>query len=352
MSDKDQYESGRQAQTGDSAGGSGVEPPVSRFEILPYTETAGPADLYSFREAMAPPPEVPAPKGVAGLSSSAIKTLLLLVLAMGGVLLIFAFSSVFRAKPPAQYVDLGSQRFDYAGLSGRLIARWDKNASYELSLDPEDQSQGAGFAAVALDPQLQLSITLHLKDAAGLVACQKQILFPAPASIASGTKPDQALAPQRSATGDTVQRMVGQDGQVTEIDLAGPLPCTAKAYKTVRSWDFATDFPSLAEQRDWIRRTGVRSVKEQKGYRPLASQTERLPMPTEGDDEIVGDNPTRNTVETSSGMVFYLGSSGMRNRTAEWQVFPLAIHYSCGKNGACVLTSAGSRVSLQARLLK
>ena len=349
MSDTDQFESNRRERTG-GMGSAGEEPPVSKFEVIPYTEQASPADLYSFREA--PPPAAPAPKGVAGLSGPATKAFLLLALAGGGALILFAFSSLFRGKPPAQYVDLGSQRFDSAGLSGRLIARWEKSASYELSLDPEGQSQGAGFAAVAMDPPRQLSIMLHLKDAAGLVACQKQILFPMPEANAGRTNAGDALAPPRSESGDTLQNMAGQDGQITEIDLTGPLPCTAKAYKTVKSWDFTTDFPSLAEQRDWLRREEERGLGGRKGHRTLTAQVARLPVATEGDDEIVGDNPSRSTVETSGGLVFYLGSSGMRDRAAEWQVFPVAIHYNCDKNGLCILTRAGSHLSLPARLLK
>ncbi len=82
------------------------------------------------------------------------------------------------------------------------------------------------------------------------------------------------------------------------------------------------------------------------------SQIERLPVPIEGDDVIVADNPSRGTVETSGGRVFFLGVAGMRNRSAEWQVFPASIHFRCDKNGSCVLTRTGAHVSLQAWLMK
>jgi hypothetical protein len=82
------------------------------------------------------------------------------------------------------------------------------------------------------------------------------------------------------------------------------------------------------------------------------SQIQHLPTPIEGDDVIVADNPSRGTVETSGGRVFFLGVAGMHNRTAEWQVFPASIYFRCDKNGSCVLTRTGSHVSLQARLLK
>jgi hypothetical protein len=50
--------------------------------------------------------------------------------------------------------------------------------------------------------------------------------------------------------------------------------------------------------------------------------------------------------------VFYLGAAGVRNRSADWQVFPAPVYFRCDKNGFCVLTRSGSHVSLQARLLK
>jgi hypothetical protein len=67
---------------------------------------------------------------------------------------------------------------------------------------------------------------------------------------------------------------------------------------------------------------------------------------------IVADNPSRGTVETSGGRVFFLGVAGMHNRTVDWQVFPASIHFRCDKNGSCVLTRTNSHDSLQARLLK
>ena len=82
----------------------------------------------------------------------------------------------------------------------------------------------------------------------------------------------------------------------------------------------------------------------------FAAGRSTCPSAIEGDDVIVGDNPSRGTVETSGGRVFFLGIAGMRNRSAEWQVFPAPIHFRCDKNGSCVLTRTNSHVSLQARL--
>jgi hypothetical protein len=350
MSDADQHEPNQQAGAGRQSAGSGEEPPISKFEVVPSRQS-NQEELFAFREAMAPPPAEPAPRRGVSLSIPVFKILLLLALLAGAVLIVLEFPNVFRPKPPAPYIDLGSHRFDPAGLSGRLIARWETSGSYQLFLDPIDQDQVASFAAVAQDPPRQLSVTIRMRDAAGLVACQKQILFPAPAPHTRGAKSAAVLGPQQTPTGDTVENTTGEDGQISEIDLTGPLPCPAKAYVTFKGWDFSTDFPTLAEQDEWLRHEKELGGKGH-GNGDLSPQIERLPTPIEGDDVIVGDNPSRGTVETSDGRVFYLGAAGMHNRAAEWQVFPAAIHFRCDKNGSCILTRTNSHVSLQARLLR
>jgi len=350
MSDADQYEPNQPSAAGGQPAGSGEEIPVSRFEVVPTRQTNLP-ELYSFREAMAPPP--------AGLASKQKKPpfplaslLLSMPLLAGAVLVVLAVPAWLQPKPPTLYIDMGSQRFDPAGLSGRLIARWEQSGSYQLFLDPIDPAQVRGFAAVAEDPPRQLSVTLRFRDAAGRVACQKQILLPAPAPHEPSTKDDPQAGPQQTPTGDTVQNMTGEGGQIAEIDLTGPLPCPAKAYASFKSWDFFTDFPTLSEQDNWLEHERELNAKSHGGNAGLLPQIQHLSTAIEGDDVIVGDNPSHGTVETSGGRVFFLGVAGMHNRAADWQVFPAPIHFRCDKNGSCVLTRPNSHVSLQARLLK
>jgi hypothetical protein len=351
MSDVDQLGPNQTAAADGQSPGSGEALPISRFEVVPTRQTNMP-ELYTFREALGPSPEELAlpQKKTPPLPIAGILTGVALLAVVG--FLIFAVPSLFQAKPPVPYIDMGSQRFDPAGLSGRLIARWQSSASYELFLDPIDQGQVARFAAMALDPPRQLSITLRFRDAAGLVACQKSILLPAPIPHEAGTKFTPSPGQQQTHTGDTVQNMTGEDGQIAEIDLTGPLPCPAKAYTTFKSWDFFTDFPTLAEQDEWLRQERGLDTKAHGSNNELSSQIQRLPIPIEGDDVIDADNPSRGTVETSGGRVFFLGLAGMHNRATAWQIFPASIHFRCDKNGSCVLTRTGSHVSLQARLLK
>lgn len=353
MSDADRNEPTQGTAAGGPSAGSGEELPVSKFEVVPYVEKGDQKELYSFRETMAPPPAEPDPKKQKKNPPIPIAKILLLVAVLAGVMLIvLEVPSVLRPKPPVPYIDLGSQRFDPAGLSGRLIARWETSGSYQLFLDPIDQEQVGSFAAVAQDPPRQLSITLRFRDGEGLVACQKQILLPAPTPRAPGAKFVPLLGPQQTQTGDTAQNMIGEDGQIGEIDLTGPLPCPAKVYATFKGWDFFTDFPTLAEQEEWSRHENALNPKGHGGNGQLLPQVQHLPAAIEGDDVIVGDNPSHGTVETGGGRVFFLGVNGMRNRTAEWQIFPAPIHFRCDKNGSCVLTRTNSHVSLQARLLK
>ncbi|MDR3797534.1 MAG: hypothetical protein P4K93_05255 [Terracidiphilus sp.] len=351
MSDADQYEPNQPAATGGQPAGSGEEIPVSRFEVVPTRQTNLP-ELYSFREAMAPPQAELAAKRKKNVPIPVARILLPLVLLAGAVLIFLAVPSWLQPKPPAPYIDMGSQRYDPAGLSGRLIARWEQSGSYQFFLDPIDPTQVRSFAAVAQDPSRRLSVTLRIRDAAGRVACQKQILFPASMARTPNAKFVAPSEPRETQNGDVVQNMTGEDGQVSEIDLTGPLPCGAKAYTSFKSWDFFTDFPTLAEQDNWMQHERELNGKGHGGNSGLLSQTQRLPTAIEGDDVIVGDNPSHGTVETSGGRVFFLGVAGLRNRTADWSVFPAPIHFHCDKNGSCVLTRPNSHVSLQARLLK
>ena len=353
MSDADQHETNQESAGGQSAG-SGEEPPVSRFEVVPPQQTDQ-SGLYSFRHSIEAPPVELAQRQKKSPPVPLATILVVMAFLALIALAFYAVPSLLQPKAPEPYIDMGSQRYDPAGLSGRLIARWEQQSgggSFQFFLDPIDPQQVASFAAVAQDPSRQLSVTLRIRDADGLVACQKQILFPASVAHTPGTKFVAPPEPRQTQTGDNVQNMTGEDGQVAEIDITGPLPCPAKAYTTFKSWDFFTNFPTVAEQDDWLRHEKGLSAKGHGGNNGLSSQIEHLPTAIEGDDVIVADNPSRGTVETSGGRVFFLGVAGMRNRTLDWQVFPASIHFRCDKSGSCVLTRSGSHASLQARLLK
>lgn len=206
---------------------------------------------------------------------------------------------------------------------------------------------------MAQDPPRQLTLTIRLLDSSGGVACEKMILLPAPAPQGTLRDPAQALAPQITPSGDTAVNVTGNDGKIDEIDLTGSLPCSEKAYRLLAGWDFSTNFPTVQEQQDWLKHKGKRAESLKSHHaRRFAQPILNLPAPIEGDDVIVGDNPSNGTLSTSGGLVFLVKPGAARNRSAGWQIFPAPIHYRCDKKGFCILTRTRSDTVLQARLLK
>jgi hypothetical protein len=326
------------------------------YHVVPYAERTDGVDLFAYRAAMAPLEPEPAVEKQETLNTKALSTIVAAGVFVGLVLLVVLLAPiVLRPKPPARYIDMGTRRLDSAGLSGRLIVRWEESAAYQLYLDPLDEQQTAEFQAMAQDPPHPLSVIIRLRDPSGVVACQKEIVFPDPAAQAGPQDRAQALMPRQTTSGDTVQNVAGADGEIAEVTVSGGLPCSLKAYQHLAGWDFSSNFPTLSGQEDWLRHEDDLAAgrsRRSAGAQGFAPRVQHLPVPVEGDDVIVGDNPSRGTVDTGGGRVFWVGASGLRNRAPEWQTFPAAIHFRCDKNGACVLTRANSRTVLQARLTR
>jgi len=334
--------------------------PISSYKLVSNAaaEKARTDELYSFRNAMeaAKPqpgsqPAKPPNRLLPILTIGAIAVALIAV----AVLVFFSFPSLPKLsgqKPPALYIDLGNRRFDPAGLAGRLIVRWENKAAYELYLDPLDQADTAGFQSIAVNPKHPLSVVIRLLDAAGMVACQKEIDFPAPADPGSPFDATQLLVAKTTAGGDTIRDLTGSDGQVAEIDTSGPLPCPLNAYQRITAWEFAANFPTAPDQEIMAKQLAAsarRSSRFGAGWRLSSLQLQHLPAPIEGDDVIVGDNPARETIDTSSGREFLVGGGV---RSSEWQIFPSAIHFRCERTGICTLTRYSSHAILQARLVR
>jgi hypothetical protein len=351
MSGADQHEPSEQAAVG---GQQQDGEKLRTYAVLPTSGNAAEDDLYAFRATIDPSqPEPEAPPKKPG--SIPVATLALGAAALAcAVALVFAIPMLMKPKPPALYIDMGNRRFDPAGLGGRLIARWEGSATYQLTIDPLEPQQLDGFRAVAADPPHPLSVVIRLKDAAGLVACQREILLPAP-QTAADTGPAKAMLPGETPGGDTVQYVAGADGKLAELALGGPLSCPADVYRRFAGWDFTANFPTLAGQDEWLRHENA--LEEARNRHPARGAewravVQHLPAPIEGDDVITGDNRSRGTVDTSAGRVFLVIQSGAPSRTPEWQTFPAAIHFRCDKNGVCVLSRANARTTLQSRLLK
>ncbi len=352
MSVADQHDPGGQASA-NSQPPEGVKLPT--YAVVPTPGKAVGEELYTFRATVdkaqpesETPPQKPKTIPLANLALAAAVIVCVVALA-------FAIPMLIKSRhQPAHFIDMGNRRFDPAGLGGRLIARWEDSATYQLTIDPLEPQQLDGFRAVVADPPHPLSVVIRLKDAAGLVACQREILLPAP-QLANDTGHAKVLLPAKTPAGDTVQYVVGADGKLAEIALVGPLSCPADVYRRFTAWDFTSDFPTVAGQNDWLRHENA--LEEARKPHPAGAGewravVQHLPTPIEGDDVITGDNPRRGTVDTSAGRVFLIIKTGTGNRAPEWQIFPAAIHFRCDKNGVCVLSRVRARTTLQARLLK
>ncbi len=342
--------------------------PVSGYKFVSNAAAAQARteELYAFRATMAaaePQPSAqPAktpPPVMRLVVYGAIGVALILLLVVAFLRFPSLTNSLSGAKPPVLYIDLGNRRFDPAGLSGRLIVRWEGKPSYELYLDPVDQQNTAGFQVVAQNSTNPLVVVVRMLDSAGTVACQKEIDFPAPAEPGAAPDPTQAFLSKTTAAGDTIRDLAGPDGQVAEMTTTGPLPCSLSAYEGIAAWDFVANFPTVAGQENQLKHDDAKSAElnsrrlhSAAGWRLSPVHFQRLPATIEGDDVIVGDNPTRGTVDTSSGREFSLGAGGSPSLASEWQIFPSAIHYRCEKTGVCMLTRLSSRTMLQARLVR
>jgi len=335
------------------------------YKVVAPAGGASQEDLYGFRMAMAQPAPVEDPEAAAKDANSkrVVALMPILFILVLGVLAALVIPKLMKSKAPALYVDLGTRRFDSAGLGARLVARWEGSSAYQLYIDPLDPQQTAGFQAVTVNPPHPVSVVIRLLDSKGAVACQKEVVLPNPgqsgeASGSSSSDTSQGLLPMQTTTGDTVQNIAGPDGQIAEVTITGGLPCSAKQYQSAVAWEFFTNFPSLEEQNDWLKHHRTNDLANSRkghgsaGGAAFSPRLLHLPAAIDDDDVIVGDNPSQGTIDTEGGRVFLLGVIGLRNRSAEWQVFPAPVHFHCDKNGACVLTRVNSRTTLQARLVK
>lgn len=328
--------------------------PVSRYEVVPAAAKSDDADLYSFRAEIPPPPQpiAPARPPIVALAQDSS---MLMYLAFGGLILaaigMIAYFTLHQDEPQA-YIDLGTKGIDASGLEGRAVVKWAGHALYEIHLDPIAPRQLDGFSAVAQNPPRPLSVDIKLKNASGAVVCQKEILFP----YDPGGDPSHKLLQQTTSDGDTIQNVAAADGRVAEIVVSGNLPCPAKLYRKVDSWEFASNFPLLADQADWLRHqqdivADERRRSAEAKARALIPKGRQLSAPIEGDDVIVSDNPSKGSVETRAGRVFYIGRDGLLGR-AGWQIFPASIHFRCDTKGSCVLTRTDASLPLEARLVR
>jgi hypothetical protein len=346
---------------GTSASGS---PYASGEKYVPGNNRPPEDELFSFRSAFEEsvlPEAAEQPSQDQAKVSGRLVMALLLVIAAIAALAIYGGNMFFKSKQQALFNDLGTQRYDPAGLGGRLIAQWTDGAGYKFTIDPVDPAQVPGFAATIANPPHAITFSIKLKDATNQVECQKDIVIPGVPQGQGAFDQSAALAPRAIPTGDTLQDVAGRDGKISEMVLTGSLGCNLDAFKKVVAWEFVTDFPAMGTQKDWEKHeySVLADAKKAKSGSSATPQSiggymfvNSLPTPIESDDVIVSDNPSKGIVATNSGRAFLVGTKILVNPALDWQIFPADVHYRCERNAMCMLTRLSSRTAVRAHLMK
>ncbi|MGA3081256.1 MAG: hypothetical protein ABSD44_07725 [Terracidiphilus sp.] len=301
-----------------------------------------------------------------------------------GILLgvVIAAVSVYTSGPVGRY-DMGSASSSSAGLTGHLFIQWDKKLKYRLAIKPSSPERQAGFAlAVASSPR-PLSIALNVQDAEGFVLCSRQIVLvfdPGNAANAATFAPGSAagnvsngstaqendlagLAAQEAARergADIFQNQTGPDGQIEAINAQGEIGCLKGAYEKATGWNFTPNFPSVAEQDEWLKRVLDMQAGAVSPTAPVPAPRKKIVVKVppklpafsvEGDDAIVDFDASSGIVQTRGRKTFLVGHVSAAVADSGWQDYPVSVHYRCDSNAACTLTHTGFG-TLHARLGK
>jgi hypothetical protein len=267
--------------------------------------------------------------------------------------------------------DLGSFTSSASGLKGHLWIEWDKKVAYRLTIEPSDPDYKAGFAyAVAHSPR-PLSIQIHMQDFQGFILCTREIVLKYDArnaeALAASTPDSQALktdaANQSAQTSnyalldaqeaarerdhEIFQNQIGPDGQIAAINAQGEIPCSKRAYEKTANWSFTPDFPSLAEQDQWLKRQqelqagAARASSPAQAARKKKAAIQLLPYTIEGDDAIVDFDTAQGIIATRGRKTFFLDKAAGAAADSAWQDYPVSIHYRCDQSSICALTHSG-----------
>lgn len=303
-----------------------------------------------------------------------------------GILVGAAVASItWYVNNPSGRYDLGPVTSDAVGLKGRLFVKWDETLQYRVSFVPTYPDQTPGFSLVAGNPPRPLSISIQLRDVQGFELCSKEIVLQydprratalEPAAHGGDTAPGSDLADalahglenvqmdaqeaQREQGKDIFELQAGSDGQIASINAKGELPCTRSNYQDATAWSFVPNFPSLAEQTEFLRKLRDRREDEENQANEAASPR-RLratkPAPNtvqffiEGDDAIVDFDASNGNITSRGRKLFSIDRTGAEATLLKGADFPMRIHYRCDQNGNCSLMSQGAGV-LHARLRK
>ena len=289
---------------------------------------------------------------------------------------------ITRSKPKTDADDWGAAVSHVSGLQGHLIARWNGKAEYQLGIKPVDPTQSAQFAYAAANPPEPLYLNVRLLDQAGFEVCGKQVLFafdrakPAPLPIPNaGPHAKKAVAERvaheqaaqkaelqsrqaqeqaRERGNDIFQNELGEDGSIVAVNAQGTLPCSAEQYKRVYYWDFATNFPTVADQDALMHHVKEKQAKKELEARMAARRKKAAAMLSafyqEGEDRVTRYDTARGVLGTADGKSFYIAKASDQAAAASWASESSLIHYKCDQHANCALKHAGSTTVIYGRL--
>ena len=293
-----------------------------------------------------------------------------------GVLFGVVFALIFWQLNHAEgRYDLGSFNSSATGLKGHLWIEWDKKVAYRLTIEPSYPDYKAGFAHAVARPPRPLSIQVHLEDFQGFTLCTREIVLKYDArnaeALAPSTPDSQALKTDavnlpadqpgqtidfaqldaqeaaRERDQDVFQNQIEPDGQITAINAHGEIPCSKSAYEKTANWSFTPDFPSVAEQDQWLKRPrelpagAARASSPAPAARKKKAAIPLLPFAVEGDDAIVDFDAAQGVIATRGRKTFFLDKAAGAAADSAWQDYPVSIHYRCDQSLNCTLTHSG-----------
>ena len=293
-----------------------------------------------------------------------------------GILLVvgIAIGSFLMGAPNGRY-DMGTVNSAATGLVGHLFIQWDKKLKYRLTLKPGDPDQQAAFALAVANPASPLSIAINLLNSEGFVLCSKEIVLKyhprnaaALAGSAASAQAGKTDAGKTSAQGidfaqleaqeaareqgkDIFQNQADPDGQIAAMNSQGDLPCSAESYEKTANWSFSPNFPSVAEQNEWLNgqnemeANAERLSPEKPGARPRRvvskAPAKILPFSIEGDDASVEFNLSPGIIQTRGRKTFLMDKAAAAAADPGWQDYPVMIHYRCDQTASCLLARPG-----------
>jgi hypothetical protein len=282
--------------------------------------------------------------GAVSSTQAAKKSHLLPVMIVAFGLMAAAAVALLVSKKPKEtstFQDLGAGISNASGLKGSLQVRWQGNtAQYELKFEPLGPLQAQGFSFIAANRPLPINVNVRILDATGFALCEKSVAFPF-GSTGVGSK-------------DVFQNFIGKDGKVSAVNAQGLLPCTEDQFRQASYWDFATNFPTTAEQQSLMHKSSAAQARLEAERRAaqLRRQRSQSTATYMGDNRVVDYDSSRGVLEAGLGRDFLVLRASDRAAASAWAANGTLFHYKCDQRSRCMLTRAGGGETISVMALQ